>query len=118
MGYMEAMAMGLPTIGTNGSSHLDFMNQNNSFLIDVIAHEPLRDDTFHHLTSSELFMRPSVDHLRKLMRYVVEHPAEAKLRADAAMYVRDKYSTDAVARLISDELSTVAAVIGKNAKHT
>jgi glycosyltransferase involved in cell wall biosynthesis len=33
--YMEAMSMGLPTIGTNFGGQLDFMNDKNSYLIEV-----------------------------------------------------------------------------------
>ncbi len=33
--FMEAMAMGLPTIGTRWSGHLDFMDEANSFLINI-----------------------------------------------------------------------------------
>ncbi len=33
--YMEAMACGLPTIGTNASGNVDFMSPNNSILVDA-----------------------------------------------------------------------------------
>ncbi|MEP6754165.1 MAG: glycosyltransferase, partial [Chthonomonadales bacterium] len=32
--YMEAMALGIPTIGTNWSGNTAFMNEGNSFLVD------------------------------------------------------------------------------------
>jgi FkbM family methyltransferase len=34
--YMEAMACGLPTIGTGASGNVDFMNNDNSLLIDAM----------------------------------------------------------------------------------
>lgn len=33
--YMEAMACGLPTIGTRWSGQLEFMHDENSYLIDI-----------------------------------------------------------------------------------
>lgn len=33
--YMEAMSMGLPAIGTNWGGNLEFMNSNNSYLVNV-----------------------------------------------------------------------------------
>ena len=35
--FMEAMSTGLPTIGTRWSGQLDFMNDDNAFLIVIIS---------------------------------------------------------------------------------
>jgi len=35
MPYLEAMALGLPVIATRWSAHLEFLNDQNSFLIDI-----------------------------------------------------------------------------------
>jgi len=41
---MEAMAMELPTIGTNWSGNVEFMNDNNAFLIRVDEMKPAQGD--------------------------------------------------------------------------
>jgi glycosyltransferase involved in cell wall biosynthesis len=45
--YMEAMAMGLPTIGTRWSGNLDFMHDGNSWLVDGTV-VPVRDGAQAH----------------------------------------------------------------------
>jgi len=77
--YMEAMAMGLPTIGTRFSAHLDFMNDENSFLIDNLGmesvdEEQVRDNPQY---AGMLWGKPSYEHTVELMRYVYENRGEA-----------------------------------------
>jgi glycosyltransferase involved in cell wall biosynthesis len=77
--YMEAMSCGLPTIATNWSGNLTFMNSKNSFLIKV--------NKFDHPNIGGWYQKPlkwaipSVKHLRWLMKYVYTHPREAKRRS-------------------------------------
>lgn len=83
--YSEAMSMGLPTIGTRWSGNLEFMNSDNSYLIDVegFAPEP-RCDWVTPYYKGQSFAVPSIDHLRKLMRYVFENQEEAKRKGRIA----------------------------------
>ena len=82
----EAMSMEVPTIGTGWGGNTEFMNQSNSYLIDVLEFR----DTGEELTKitpnyiGQKFAKPSEEHLRRLMRYVYEHQKEAKAKAKKA----------------------------------
>jgi glycosyltransferase involved in cell wall biosynthesis len=78
--YGEAMASGLPTIATHWGGHLDFMNAENSYLIEYERTVPIDDELRAALAAdtSLRWVEPSVDHLRTLMRRVFEHPEEAR----------------------------------------
>lgn len=81
--YLEAMATGMPTIGTNWGGNLDFMNGTNSYLVDIEGLEPMvltGPGAGHNDETSRRWARPSVSHLRKLMRQVYENPAEGRAR--------------------------------------
>jgi GT2 family glycosyltransferase len=68
--YMEAMAMALPTLGTRWGSQLDFMNDENSYLIQCEPQDRLAE--------------PLVSHTATLMRRVYENRDEARLKGVAA----------------------------------
>ncbi|MHB8276366.1 MAG: glycosyltransferase family 4 protein [Candidatus Humimicrobiaceae bacterium] len=69
--YSEAMAMALPTIGTRCTSQLDFMNDKNSFLIDVAEYRPeQRCDWICPQYRGQNFAIPSMTHLQQLMRQI------------------------------------------------
>lgn len=80
MPYMEAMAMGLPTIGTCWSGNLEFMNEANSYLIEIDGLAPVdqaqvADNPYY---AGHLWAEPNLRHLRQLMRRVVTNQDEAK----------------------------------------
>lgn len=84
--FMEAMAMGLPVIGTRYSAQLDFMNDNNSFLIDNLGvervdEEQIMDDPQYMGTSWGI---PSLDHTVEIMRYVYENRGAAQTKGNSA----------------------------------
>ncbi len=75
MPYMEAMAMGLPTIGTNWSGNLEFMNKDNSYCIEIegltsVDDAQLADNPFY---TGHNWAQPSCRHLRELMRHVYQN---------------------------------------------
>lgn len=76
-----------PVITTNFSGHLDFLNKNNSFLIDYKLEEaPLETAYMREPGNLEpaYWAEPDKDHLKSLMRYVREHPEESKQKAEIA----------------------------------
>jgi glycosyltransferase involved in cell wall biosynthesis len=81
----EAMSMGLPTISTRWSGNLDFMDDNNSYLINIDGHavEPRCNWITSHYINQK-FAIPSKDHLKQLMRYVYEHKQEASQKGEKA----------------------------------
>ncbi|MHA1277357.1 MAG: glycosyltransferase [Candidatus Helarchaeota archaeon] len=82
--YSEAMATGLPTIGTKWSGQTYFMNDENSYLIDIDGLEHVHDYRYEHYHHYMKWSIPSVSHLRKLMRRVYENRKEARRKGDRA----------------------------------
>lgn len=80
--YMEAMAAGLPTIGSRWSGNLEFMDDDNSYLIDcgteVVPAEAILEVPQYR---GHRWGVPSIGHLRELMRAVKDRPAIAAAKA-------------------------------------
>jgi glycosyltransferase involved in cell wall biosynthesis len=76
--YAEAMACELPVIGTRWGGNLDFMNDENSYLIEIEGLDDVPGNVF--LYAGHQWARPSVEHLRCLMRHLFEHRQEAKAK--------------------------------------
>ena len=108
---MEAMANGLPTIGTRWSGNLEFMNDENSFLVDCDV-VPVSDDAVDELPHfcGHCWAEPSVTHLRQQLRRVYEERTEGKMRGGAARQtVAERYVRARVGRLILDRWSRLPA---------
>ncbi|MBI2560779.1 MAG: glycosyltransferase [Planctomycetes bacterium] len=104
--YMEAMAMELPTIGTRWSGNLEFMNDANSFLIDIEGLVEAPPDTDVDYFAGHKFAEPSVKHLQRLMRYVFENRKVAKQKAQKARaFFAENYTWQKVAQMIVDRLT-------------
>lgn len=104
--YMEAMAAGVPAIGTRWSGHLDFMSDDNAYLIDCsLARVPervAREVTYYQ---GGRMAEPSAAHLRTLMRRVVEERGEAAGKAVRGQQeVLERYRWSRVAAIIGDRL--------------
>lgn len=85
--YLEAMAAGLPVIGTRWSGQLDFLDDATGYLIDVEDLEPVGAEMTTenaYYEDGHLWARPSVEHTAALMRRVFTERAEAASRASAA----------------------------------
>ncbi|HEY8418618.1 MAG TPA: glycosyltransferase [Limnochordales bacterium] len=84
---MEAMAAGLPVIATRWSAQTDFLNDENAYLVNVEGLEPASPHVEQaHLYSGHLWAKPSVDHLRALMRHVFTHREEARAKGMRARH--------------------------------
>jgi len=86
MPYLEAMAMGKATIATRASGNLDFMHDENAFLIDVDGLQPVDDEQLHDdpLYAGQLWAEPSVAHTTELLRRVYEDAGERRRRGERA----------------------------------
>lgn len=99
--FMEAMAMKLPVIATRWSAHLDFMNDENSYLIDIDGLVPVSPDQTAEnpfYTPDQKWAEPSVKHTASLMRHVYEHRDEAKAKgARARQDIQNRWHLDRTA---------------------
>jgi glycosyltransferase involved in cell wall biosynthesis len=104
--FVEAMAVGVPAIGTGWSGQIDFMDARNSWLIDYelvpVSEEALREvPTFR----GHCWAEPDADHLRRLMIEARESPeVVAEKGRRAAADVRAKLSSDRVIGIIRNRL--------------
>jgi glycosyltransferase involved in cell wall biosynthesis len=104
----EAMAIGKPVIGTGYSGNIDFMNAENSYLVEYELGRVGPDCEIYPPEGT--WAQPSVEHAAELMRRVVEHPEEAaaigaRARADIARELSPR-ATGAAMRRRLEELSS------------
>jgi glycosyltransferase involved in cell wall biosynthesis len=103
--YIEAMACGLPVIGTKWGGNLEYMNGENSYLIEIEGLEDVPDNAENAIYKGHKQVIPSVDHLRQLMRYVYEHRQEARARGVRARAdVSQHWTWDHAAGVIANQL--------------
>jgi glycosyltransferase involved in cell wall biosynthesis len=97
--YMEAMAMGLPTIGSRFGGNTDFMNDGNSVLVDGELVPVAEDAELYptHLTKGHRWFEPDVDALAAALREVAGDPDKARERAAGARTeLIERFGTDAI----------------------
>ncbi|MBC8462006.1 MAG: glycosyltransferase family 4 protein, partial [Deltaproteobacteria bacterium] len=103
--FMEAMTMELPTIGTRWSGNLEFMNDENSYLVDVEELVEVSDKMEIPFYFGHKWAQPSVEHLKKLMRYVYENRDEAKAKGKRARQdIIENYTWEKVSEIIIQRL--------------
>jgi len=76
---MEAPAAGLPVIATRWGGHLEFLDDENAYLVDV--EKVVAAAAEEELYAGSRWAEPSVEDLRRDLRRVVSDRAEAKSRA-------------------------------------
>ncbi|MFX4301076.1 glycosyltransferase family 4 protein [Alicyclobacillus tolerans] len=98
----EAMSLGLPTIATNWGGQTEFMNADNSFLIDLDCIETI-DSTHYPIFQGHMWAKPSTEDLRKKMRYIVQNTQEAVTVGMKAMNeIKSNYSLEKNVVLLRD----------------
>ncbi|KAF0169898.1 MAG: wbdA, partial [Limisphaerales bacterium] len=104
----EAMAMGRPVIATGWSANLEFMNAENSYLLDYELAEVKGVEPYLKHYLGHRWANPSEKHLRELMRRVRENPAEAQAKgALAREHVTTHFSRAAVAEKVIRRLEAI-----------
>jgi glycosyltransferase involved in cell wall biosynthesis len=102
----DAMALGKPVIATGWSGNTDFMDVSNSFPVGyrLVA---LKENVGPY-QAGEVWAEPSVEHAAELMRFVVDHPDEARaVGAAARETIRRDYSEERIAEMIGQRLAII-----------
>ena len=105
----EAMAQGIPTIATGYSGNLEFMNDQNSWLVDFDM-VPIARDVAHY-GGIGAWAEPDVGHAAELMQRVMSEPDERERRANQALAdLRAMAAGDAGGRFVIERLRTIRRV--------
>jgi glycosyltransferase involved in cell wall biosynthesis len=102
MPYLEAMAFGKPAIGTAWGGNTEFMNEENSFLIESeglvdVSQEQLADNSCFEL--GQRYAQPSVEHLAQILTRVASDVGLRRRVAERGLHeARTKWSHVAHAR--------------------
>lgn len=113
--YCEAAATGLPIIASNCSGHTDFLNADNSYLVDPEGYEEAtlngklaRMAKLCHFYEGQTFPHfgdEAIQKTREHMRYVYENYGEAKKKADKLKkLVVNNYTWDMAVDKVYDRL--------------
>jgi glycosyltransferase involved in cell wall biosynthesis len=102
----EAMLLGKPVIATRYSGNLDFMDDENSLLVDYKLIQ--LDRPVPPYDASAYWADPSVDHAARLMRRVYENPDwAAELGAKAQFDARTRLSVEAAGQRMAARLAEI-----------
>jgi len=111
----EAMSMGLPAIATDWSGTTEFLNKDVGRPVKYTLRDLSPEDGEDMYTgganelSGHKYAEPSVEDLRKQMRWVYDNRADAKkLGAAAREHMRRNYSPPVIARLVTHRVKEVA----------
>jgi glycosyltransferase involved in cell wall biosynthesis len=100
----ESMLLGKPVIATAYSGNMDFMNSDNSYLVDW--QEVAVGKGAEGYPTTFTWADPDIDHASRLMKYVYENQAEAaKLGQNAKEYLEREYSLSVCGERMKNRLS-------------
>ena len=102
----EAMMLGKPTIATAYSGNLDFMNESNSLLVGYDLIEIESDSGPYE--KGHRWAEPSIPEAANAMRWVFNHPEEARLLGERARLSTVRYfSPQECGRRMLDRLNQI-----------
>ncbi len=103
----EAMAIGKPVIGTGYSGNIDFMNADNSYLVDYTIGRVGPDCEIYPPEGE--WAQPNIEHAAELMRQVCSEPAEATAKGERARIdISRLLSPEATGQRMRDRLERLA----------
>jgi glycosyltransferase involved in cell wall biosynthesis len=107
----EAMALGKPAIATGYSGNLDFMNEDNSYLVDYVIGRVGPECEIYPPEGE--WAEPNIEHAAELMRRVLADPDEAARKARRASEdIARLLSPAATGRRMRERLQELAGTAG------
>ena len=79
---LEGMACGLPVITTDFGGQTDFVNSKNGW---IITDGEMGEFSSEILYEGVNWKKPNINSIKKVMRYVYEHPEEVKEKGKQAL---------------------------------
>jgi len=106
----EAMALGKPVVATGYSGNLDFMSEENSYLVPYAeGHVPVAHDPYPH---GARWAEPDLEAASRLLREVADHPDSARaLGARARDDVLARHGLDARASVVAERFAHAQTVL-------
>ena len=98
LGMAQAMSLGKPVIGTNYSGNLEFMNSNDSLLVNY-SMSTMEEDSGPYERGTH-WAEPDIEHAAALMRWVLR---ASRGKRSSGMRCRGQYSRDLESRLRTSE---------------
>lgn len=111
--YLEAGSCGLPVIGTRCTGQMDFLNDENSYLIDIEGYdsnsqeikEIYKISSYYEGQPFAVIGESGTQQLKEHMRYVYENEEEAKKKAEILRErIQNEYTWDHLAKKIHDRI--------------
>ncbi|MEW4923982.1 glycosyltransferase family 4 protein [Algibacter sp. 2305UL17-15] len=100
----EAMYFGKPAIATNYSGNKEFMNDDNSFLVDYELGLIKNPDA--NFPPETLWANPITEHSIEKLKEVYKNPNLRETKAkNAALYIKEKLSFNAIGLIMSNRLN-------------
>jgi len=106
--HHEAMLMERPVIATNWSANTEFMNAENSYLIDyeLIEAKYLEPELWHY--RGHRWANPCEAHLRQMLRHVQQNPGEGRAKGQLARaHMVKNYGREPVANKVLRRLNEI-----------
>ncbi len=105
----EAMALGMPVIGTAYSGSADFLNPNTGYPISFTL-VPVKPGEYPD-HEGQVWAEPNVDAAAAAMRAIVDRPAEARRIAQSGQrFIASRYSPATVGRMMRERLEALGAL--------
>ncbi len=107
----EAMGLGKPVVATRWSGNLEFMDEQNSCLVDF-GLRPVRAGEYPHVPGDE-WAEPDVDHAARFMRQLAaDHALRHRLGVAAREAVVTQLNPDAVGAKLAEQLCILGRMAG------
>ena len=100
----EALAMGTPVIATGFGGNMEFMNHDNSYVLDYQL-TPVSGMAMNIYSGRGMWAEPDVGQLMAYMRHVYENYSEAKLKATENISMQERYSWSNIGKKMIDTLN-------------